>query len=112
MKPRFNESINHLFVTYDIAEYLENQGIKVQMFVTKKPDIVFKLNNKKIAIEVETGKNINKKQRLLEKKEVLNKDYDYWFFVVTDKNCVKFYRGIADTIDSRYLSFDGKGRGG
>jgi hypothetical protein len=102
VKPRFNESINHLFAIYDIKDYLEKKGIKVDTFVTRKPDILFELNNKKYAIEVETGAVLSKKSRLKEKLKILN-NYDEWFFVVTNKNKVQKYKEYGKTIDLRFL---------
>ena len=36
IKPRFNESINHMFVTYDIAEFLQKKGINSRMKLKTK----------------------------------------------------------------------------
>jgi len=102
LKPRFNESPTHLFVIQDIKNYLEKKGINVETFVTKKPDLVFQLKNKKYAIEVETGSVLSKVSRMKEKLEVL-KNYDKWFFVVTNKNKVAKYRKYGRTIDLRFL---------
>jgi len=105
LKPRFNESINHMFVTYDIAEFLENKGIEVQKFITKKPDLVFEIDGKKIAVEVETGTVYDKsRKQLVEKVKELNQKYDYWFFVVTNRNYGKKYRKLGKTIEMRYLT--------
>ncbi len=103
LKPRFNESLAHLFVVYDTANYLESKGIQVQKFVTKKPDIVFEIGKKKCAIEVETGSALSKIKNLKEKVKLLNKNYDDWFFVVTDRNLVSKYKKFADCVDLRYL---------
>jgi len=102
IKPRFNETANHLFVIEDIKNYLEKKGIEVQLYATKKPDIVFNLGKKKIAIEVETGAVLTKKSRMEEKIKVLN-GYDQWFFVVTNINKVKKYREYGTAIDVRFL---------
>lgn len=103
LKPRFNESLAHLFVVYDTADYLESKGIKVQKYVTKKPDIVFEIGGKKFAIEVETGSALSKIKNLKEKVKVLNKNYDEWFFAVTDRNLISKYKKFADCVDLRYL---------
>ena len=102
IKPRFTETANHLFVIEDIKNYLEKKGIEVQLYATKKPDIVFNLGKKKIAIEVETGAVLTKKSRMDEKIKVLN-TYDKWFFVVTNKNKVTDYRKYGTAIDVRFL---------
>ncbi|MCK5283513.1 MAG: ATP-binding protein, partial [Nanoarchaeota archaeon] len=104
LKPRFNESLNHLFVICDIAEFLEKKGIKVELFTTKKPDLVFLLNGKKYAVEVETGTTLEKAPKQLnEKISLLKANYDEWFFVVTNRNYTKKYRRYGKTVDMRYL---------
>jgi len=103
LQPRHNESLTHLFVVYDTAEYLEKKGYEVQKYTTKKPDIVFIINDKKYAIEVETGSMINQKKLFNEKLKLLNKDYDEWFFVVTDRNLTKKYQKFGKSVGLRYL---------
>ena len=39
-----------------VADYISKFTDKVELFQTKKPDIVFEINERKYAIEVETGK--------------------------------------------------------
>lgn len=104
IKPRFNESINHIFVTYDIAEFLEKKEIRVDMYITQKPDIVFNLNGTSYAVEVETGSVLTNKRKFLEKVKNLNKDYGKnWFFVVTKRNLVSKYEKFGKTVDKRYV---------
>ncbi|MBT4445616.1 DUF87 domain-containing protein [archaeon] len=103
LKPRFNESESHLFVTFDIAEYLEKKGVPCKLYVTKKPDIVFEINGKKVAVEVETGSQSGKAARLKEKVKLLNKGYHHWFFVVTNRKFTQKYRKLGETIETRYL---------
>jgi hypothetical protein len=105
LQPRSNESLTHLFVVYDIAEYLEKKGYQVEKYATKKPDIVFKKGDKTFAIEVETGGKIQKDLRMIkEKVENLNKEYkNKWFFVVTDRNKIKDYKKFGKSVDIRYL---------
>jgi len=102
LKPRFNESFTHLFLVRNISEFLEKNGIEIELYITKKPDIVFRIQDKKYAIEVETGSIFSKISRMKEKLEVL-KDYDKWFFVVTDRNKVKKYKKYGDAVDKRYV---------
>jgi len=78
----------------------EVYGIEVQLFVTKKPGLVFQIKNKKYAIEVETGSVLRVKSRMGEKLKVL-KGYDNWFFIVTDRNKVKSYKEFGKTFDLR-----------
>lgn len=102
LQPRFNESFTHLFLTKNISEFLEKNGIETELYTTKKPDIVFQINKKRYAIEIETGSIFSKIERMKEKLEVL-KNYDEWFFVVTDRNKVKKYKKYGDAVDKRYI---------
>ena len=102
LQPRHNESFTHLFLTKNISEFLEKNGIETELFVTKKPDIVFEIRGKRFAIEIETGSIFSKISRMKEKLEVL-KNYDMWFFVVTDRNKVKKYKKYGDAVDKRYV---------
>lgn len=61
-----------------------------------------KLNHSSYAIKIETGSIFSKIERMKEKLEVL-KDYDGWFFVVTDRNKVKKYKKYDDAVDKRYV---------
>ena len=102
--PRFNEGANHFFVIKDIKAFLEKKGIKVDLFITKKPDLVFKIKDRIYAIEVESGKKIEKdKKQILNKVKELNKNYKKWFFVVLSREVVSKYRPFGEVIDSRYL---------
>ena len=40
---------------------------------------------------------------LKERAECLNKNYDEWFFVITNKNKVKIYKKFGDAVDKRYV---------
>ena len=89
-------------MTKNIAEYLEKNGIEVELYVTKKPDIVFQIKGKRYAIEIETGSGLTKIKNLIEKTKLLNQNYNKWFFVVTNKNKVKKYKKLGDAVDKRY----------
>ncbi len=101
--PRHNESLMHHFLGYNIKEYLEKNGIEVKLYVTKKPDIVFEIKNKKYAIEIETGSAFSKLKNFKEKIKLLNENYDCWFFVVTKRNLVKKYKRFGNSVDKRYV---------
>jgi len=102
LQPRHNESYTHLFLTHNISEFLEKNGIETELFVTRKPDIVFEIRGKRFAIEIETGSIFSKISRMKEKLEVLE-NYDMWFFVVTDRNKVRKYKKYGDAVDKRYV---------
>jgi len=104
LKPRSNEGLNHFFFTMDIANYLKSKDLKVELFQTLKPDVVFTLDKKKIAIEIETGKVLrSSRKQLTEKVKELNKTYEDWFFVLTNRNLKKKYQEFGTVIDKRYL---------
>ena len=115
VKPSANESVDHFFLVYLIKEFLENNGVEVQVYNTKKPDLIFRSKNKFIAIEVETSKVLrNNKKQFLEKVETLNEEFgDDWFFAMTNRNQVGKYKkyGRAFTIErlikalDRYVDF-------
>jgi len=60
LQPRHNESLMHLFMTHNISEFLEKNGIETELYTTKKPDIIFEIDGKRFAIEVETGSVLSK----------------------------------------------------
>jgi hypothetical protein len=107
VKPRYNESPQHCFLTYDLTNYLK--GIKqiknVRTPETKKPDIIFKIKNKEYGIEVETGKMLKtNKEALKEKIEKNNREYSKrWFFLVTAKKLGARYNKLAKTHDKRTI---------
>jgi hypothetical protein len=104
IRPRFNESINHMFVVHDIAEFLRKKGIDVQMYVTVKPDITFKINKMRFAVEVETGTKIVKdKKVIMNKVEQLKSRYDFWFFVVLNRNYARKYKEYGKAVELRSL---------
>ena len=98
-----HESPAHAFTVFILRDFLIENGINAKTFLAGKPDLTFSINGKKIAIEVETGKVILNKNRILTKVSLL-KDYDKWFFVVTNRNFVKKYRKYGKTIDPRGLA--------
>ena len=46
---------------------------------------------------------LSRRKALIERVELLNKDYDNWFFVVTDKNKVAKYKKLGNTMNSRFV---------
>ena len=104
VKPRFNEGISHFFLIMDIANYLTSKNLDIKLFQTTHPDIIFGINGEKIAIEIETGKNLkNNKKQLIEKVKLLNENYDDWFFVLTNRNLNRKYSAYGQVVDKRYL---------
>ena len=105
IQKRKTEGVQHIFTISDIVKYLKSFTDKINTYQTVKPDIVFELNGREYAIEVETGKVLHKnKKALKEKVESLNKNYeDRWFFVVTDRNLRTSYAEFGKTYDKRHL---------
>src|SRR3989344_1501523 len=83
LKQRYNESDEHFFVIKAIEEYLKKYVEKVELFVSSNADIIFEVQDKKVAIEVETGSQHHSK--IENKVQLLKKRFgESWFFVVTD----------------------------
>ncbi len=102
LDPNTHEGPSHFFYTRDIANYLKKYSEKVSVFETTKPDIVFEIKGKKIAIEVETGKILTHgKKQLLNKIELLKKDYDDWYFFITNKKFGAKYRKLGKVLEER-----------
>ncbi len=99
LKPNYNESPQHFFLIKDIEKYIRKFTDKVQIFNTGKPDIVFEVDNKKYAVEIETGKVLlTTKKKFIEKVRTLKKNYGKnWFFVVTNKNLQPKYSKFGET---------------
>lgn len=104
IKPRPKESLNHVFTVYDIARFLRMKKINVEIFSSRKPDVVFEINKKKIALEVESGSLLTQKKQLLEKVRCLNNDFNEWYFILLDHKLLKKYSQYGKTIDRRYLA--------
>ena len=46
---------------------------------------------------------LSRRKALIERVGLLNKNYDKWFFVVTDKNKIMEYLKLGDTANARYI---------
>lgn len=103
-KPFFHESARHAITVFEIYDYLRKiKCVKARQYLSKSPDIVFEVNNKKYAIEVETGTVLKRNVNQLHGK-IANLKYYYgrnWFFVVTDRNLVKSYERFGKTYSKR-----------
>lgn len=91
------ETSEHFFLVQHLTKYLQ-QFFKLELAQTRKPDIVFEFRNKKIAIEVETGKVLSSKQKFLNKVQLNNEHFgEDWFFVVSNRKLLKKYKPYAKT---------------
>jgi len=108
--------LQHCFLVQIIKQVLKNNFEEVKDYRTRAPDIIFKIRNKFIALEIETGKVLSKnKKRFLEKIKSLKENYgEDWFIVVTNRNFVSKYKQFGKTITrknflkkvSSYVGFD------
>ncbi|MFH1238056.1 MAG: hypothetical protein ABIH79_02780 [archaeon] len=116
IKPPLNESNQHCFLVQIIKKVLDKKFEEVKEYRTREPDIVFKVRNRFIALEIGTGKVLNKnKKRFLEKIKSLKENYgDDWFIVVTNRAFVSKYRQFGKTVTRKnflkkvgsYVDFD------
>jgi hypothetical protein len=99
LKPRANESFEHCFLTFDVSEYLKSKTDKLELFTSVRPDIVFELNGKKYAVEIETGKVLaSDRNKFLRKVNSLKSEFGKnWFFVVTNRNLSPTYNNFGKT---------------
>ncbi len=74
--------LKHLFVEIDKNAIIE------YCIEDMRADVVYRFNKKKIAVEIETGKN--KELQLKQKVSWLNKHFNYWIFVCSRKNKSKY----------------------
>lgn len=116
IKTHENESMQHFVLVQIIKKVLENNFEDVKKCRTREPDIIFRVRNKFIALEIETGKVLSKnKKRFLEKIESLKENYgEDWFIVVTNGNFIGKYKKFGKTVSrknflkkvSTYVGFD------
>jgi len=95
------ESLAHTFMVQNIKEELEKYTKKIEVSITKKPDLIFTNKaGKEIAIEVETGIGFKKhRKRLIEKFDQIRQQYkNRVFIVITDKNVRDKYERITQEI--------------
>lgn len=99
LKPGRGESIEHFFLIQNIAEYLKPKTTNLEMFETTKPDIIFEMNGKKYAAEIETGSiYLKDKTKLQNKVNNLRKEFgNNWFFVVTNEKFAPAYNELGKT---------------
>lgn len=104
-KPDTNESIEHFFLTKLIADELRQYTENVVEYSTFGPDITFQTtkNGKLewIALEIETGKTLEKNPVALEQKVARNSNAEHfkeWYFIVTDAGLKADYEKYGETL--------------
>lgn len=86
------ESPRHIILVKEIVDYLKKFTKEIETYRTTMPDIVFNVNEKEWAIEVETGSILKDKSKIKNKVELCNKRFGKnWFFFVTNRNLEKEY---------------------
>ena len=98
-----NESFQHMIWIYEIKKYLNKFTDKIEAPRTSKADLIFEVKGEKYAIEVETGKLIEKDKSKIEKKVEYLKQYHgkRYFFFVTNLHLKKKYHKFGSTVDHR-----------
>lgn len=106
VKPKLNHSRTHAFLVWDAKRLLESfEGIRnIQEHLVVEADITFNFNNKKYALEIETGTLLGKKQQTQEKVADLNKKYPKrWMFIVSNKNLLPKYQKLGFTTQRKWV---------
>jgi len=84
---RYNESKEHAFFCYILEAELKKYSKKVEMNVTKGPDLVVERKNKRYCFDVETGKSLTRQPAFLKKKfAYYEREFDQSFIFVTNKS--------------------------
>ncbi len=96
MQPE-NEGTDHAFLVQLLYEEISKKTDKVMRYAVQKPDLVFVANEKRYAIEVETGKNLSDKNKMKEKSKKL-KEFEQGLFVVTDWKLKTKYKQYGKTL--------------
>lgn len=98
--PQYQESLEHQFFVKYTEQLVRRYTDNVELFRTRKPDIVFEDRfGKKIAIEIETGKTLTNRGKLEEKAALLKNTYgNNYFFLVIDRLKRKQYAYYGDAI--------------
>ena len=98
--PNTSESLGHLFLVKALEFYLKKFTKDVKTYQTLKPDIIFDVNGRKYAIEVETGIRLLKNKKTFQEK-VSNLYEKYgskrWFFVLTSMEHLDKYQNYQKT---------------
>lgn len=104
-KPETNESLEHFFLTKLIAEEIRHYTEDIIEYSTFGPDITFQTekNGKLewIALEIETGKTLEKNPTALENKIARNnftEHFKEWYFILTDASLKKEYENQHQTL--------------
>ncbi|MBU1197645.1 IS630 family transposase [Candidatus Micrarchaeota archaeon] len=100
VKPRWPESKEHAFFCYLIEGLAKKHDAEdITLNVNDGPDIVFEHDKSTYAIEVETGGNLRRNEKYLQKKFYLNeRHYDHSFVFVTSKKLKYKYGKYAHVI--------------
>jgi hypothetical protein len=109
--PQYQESLVHLFFVKYTEQMLLRFTKKVELFQTRKPDVVFEdKDGKKVAIEVETGTTLNDRNKMDIKVKLLKKDYgERYFILVSEHYLKKLYVQYGEVVTRTELA--GKVRG-
>lgn len=94
------ESLVHIFLVHNIKQEIEKYTNDVWVFITKKPDIIFKNKKGKIvALEIETGKTFKRhKDRIRKKFAQVKKDYPNCYIVLTSTKKKNQYKRLITNI--------------
>lgn len=86
-----NPSAPHKYAEYHVQAILEDRfGIKPDRGVLYGPDFSFKINGKRVALEIETGSNLDAGKLLGRLRE-----NDYLVILCTSKECMRTARKVA-----------------
>ncbi|MBN1941111.1 MAG: hypothetical protein JW772_02925, partial [Candidatus Diapherotrites archaeon] len=104
-KPERKESLEHFFLTKLIAQEIRHYTENIVEYSTFGPDITFQIENNGrfewIALEIETGKTLQKNPRAIEQKTNRNNSNEHikqWYYIVTQANMKIEYQKYHETL--------------
>jgi len=106
VKKKRCESMPHVFLVWEIANYLKKYTSEIKTTSTSVADIIVQTPKGEFAIEIETGYFLkHNKAELFDKVKALNEKFgSNWCFVVTDNDIRKQYRRLGRTYTRMDLS--------
>jgi len=90
VKPRFNEGLEHAFFCYTVEDEVKNFTKEVQLHTSDGPDVVFTINDKRFAIDVETGSNEKRNPIMLRKRFNNYREWYHQFFILVTRKKLKY----------------------
>ena len=99
LQTRYNESKEHAFFCYLIKSEVEEKADRVTLATNYGPDVEFEYNGRRYCFDVETGKNLSRNKKMIERKFLrYGKDYFKSFIFITSKRLKYRYSKYGNVV--------------